>query len=365
METRKTGDASGMGGMGGTGAKADVDAGERRRARRARLWSVSGAVLVTGLVVVAWSSCGDSEFNFYKPVAEPLALSGDTDAKLERARVLMDDEKYDEAAAELEPVIDDDGEDSNEARLLYAAAQLGVAEMDVWSVIRKVLGMDEEKSKDKPSKAGDDGKGGLDELFDSLSGDLLGSGETRQKKMTALADALTTLAGAPDPGDPQVENTACLFAGILAVPVIADATEALNGSVAALEKIRDSATSGGTECPDIGLLSTAAASVLTASTNFSLILGAAQHCPFLDLSATADLMNQVETQLAAMRANADQGCSELPTCPDAYPDCQSLFPACVQDSLAVGSSGAAAGDGVISSCELMLHCTVPSVCFGL
>lgn len=323
------------------------------------------ALCATIAVVVAWSSCGENEFNLYKPIAQESALKSKR-ARLEEARVLMDDKKYDEAAETLTKLIEE--EDSNEARLLYAAAQLGIAQLDIWSIIKSVLDNNSSEKKSGSTLhlqgSGNEEGGGMDELFNTLSDSVLGTGEERETRMQALSDALATLMAAPDRTDGRVQNTACIFGGILAVPIVADAKSALEATVTALEQIRDAAESSGTECPNISLLDESSAKLAASASTFSLILAAAGSCPFLNLGQTADVMNQVETRLATLQAAADKGCDGLPTCPAALPGCQALFPACVQEALSVGTSSAKAQDGSIASCELILHCTVPTACFG-
>lgn len=311
------------------------------------LMAATGAFLL-------YSSCGGDEFNVFRPAAEPLAKKDD-DAQLEEARVMMDDKEYDDAANLLEPRIEDEKTDSNEARLLYAAALLGIADLDVWSIINTIL----ESQGDQQAAGG----GGLDTVFDSLSDSILGSGAVRQAKVDALAEAIATLRGAPEPDAPEITNTACLFGGLLAAPTLADARSGLAATATALATIRDSATSGGATCPDISLLDTASAGVIEAAANFSLVLQAAGNCSFLDLSETAALMNSVEQQMSRLLDNADKGCASLPECPADAPGCESLFPTCVQEALEVGTSTARAGDGAISSCELVLHCSSGTSCF--
>jgi hypothetical protein len=99
--------------------------------------------------------------------------------------------------------------------------------------------------------------------------------------------------------------------------------------------------------------------------NFNLILEAAQSCPFLDVDGTVSQLNDIEQALANLRTNVDLGCTGgVPTCPPSLPACAALFPPCVQEYLATSNSEAEAGDGLINSCELLLHCTDPSVCFN-
>lgn len=328
--------------------------------RRKRFFGLSGIVVVALAATLAYSSCGESEFNLFQPVAEPMAMQSDKKAQLEQVKVLLDKKEYEEALEVVEPIVDDEKTDSNEARLLYGAAKLGVAELDVWSIISSIL---DATSNDRQGGS-NAGGGGLDDVIDALGEDVLGTGEERQGKIEALVDALTTLRNAPYPDDRKIQNTGCLFAAFLAVPTLAEATEAMNATTAALSQISAAASSGGTVCPNVSLLDSAAAGVLAAASNFNLVLQAATNCPFLDLEQTASAMNQLETTLENLKFNTDRGCDSLPTCPASMPNCAQLFPTCVQQALAVGTSSAAANDGVLSSCEIILNCTDPAACFN-
>ncbi len=321
-----------------------------------RVSSLVALVLTVGVVLV-YSSCGgDEEFNFLRPIAKPLALKNDEDAKLEEARVHLDREEYDEALDVLSPMLEDEDDDSNEARLLFAAAKLGDVELDVWSIISAIIDGD---------GSGNSGQGqGIDAVFNAMTDSVLGTGEERTAKLDALAEVITVLLAAPDVDERKVRNTACLFAGILAVPTLADAQQSLNEMVAALDQVRLAAQSGGTECPNIGVLDTSTASVIGSANNFNLILEAAQSCPFLDIEGTASQLNDIEEAMSNLRANVDLGCAGIPTCPPSLPTCAQLFPPCVQELIAVGNTDAQAGDGMINSCELVLHCTDPSICFN-
>jgi flagellin-like hook-associated protein FlgL len=325
----------------------------KKMSKKLRRFIVAGATVT---IALGYFSCGDSEeFNILQPVAEPIAMSGDRAAMEEEAKVLMDGGDYEEAVKILEKMIDKDGLDTNGVRLLYAAAQLGVAELDVWSIITKFL--DSQGTASRSS--------GVNDFFDSFTETFLGSGEERDQKTEALESSINVLAEAPYPDESDVKTTACLLAGMLAVPTLADAQDSLDEVQAALTQIKDAAISGGTECPNIDLLTTATAALSEATTAFNLILSAADGCPFLDLSETQALMNTVQSQMAQLVSTADNGCRDLPTCPDNVPDCQSLFPSCVQDSLALGADNPAeSGDGIVASCELILHCTDPLACFG-
>ena len=336
------------------------DRGQRRPGRPAlwatyRFWAIA-TTLATALV---WSSCGQDEFNVFRPEVESMALKGSASARLEQARIDLDQKKFDAALAILTPMIGG-VDDSNQARLYYAAAKLGQAELDLWSVVEKILG----DSTGTKAKSGQSTGNGIDDLLNNVSDSVLGVGAARAVKVAALADAVATLNNAPDATARDVRNTGCLFAAFLAVPTIADAQSGLAATLTALNQIKSSATGGGTECPDIGALDTASASLTAASGNFSLVLAAAKNCPFINVDQAAALMNSVEATLATLTKNADLGCDALPACPASVPNCQALFPSCVQDALKVGSSGAVAGDGKIAACELVLHCTDPTACLG-
>jgi hypothetical protein len=300
-------------------------------------------------------SCDGDEAGVFRSVATPSALKSANTAKLEEARALMEQERYGLAADLLEPVIDDEASDSNDARMLYAAAKLGDAGIDVWRLVEDVLA--------KTDAKGADAENGLGRVLEATSETVMGSGEERAARVEALEDALNSLGSAPEPDAKRLRNTACLYGGVLAVPVLADAKAALGRMDDALAQIRDGALNGGANCPNISLLDDAASDVADVAASLDLILDAARNCAFLDLSETTATKNAVETQLVALRADADKGCDTLPTCAAGDASCASLLPPCVQSALAVGTGAARAGDGVISTCELTLHCAVAGNCF--
>ncbi len=320
-----------------------------------RFWALASCLAT----VLVWSSCGADEFNLWKPLAQDQALKSDEKARLEETKVKLDAMEYDEALALVEPMIEDESTDSNDARLFYAAAKLGQSKLDLWSVIKTIVAETSETNGSESSS------GGVDDLLNKLSDSLLGTGAERTKRIAALNDAVTKLKAAPDPTAKAVRNTSCMFTAFLAVPTIADAEKVLTGVSTALSQIQAAAQSGGAECPNITLLDTAIADATTLLANLSLVIEQAKSCPFIDTTQIASQMNGVEAALASLTAGADKGCASLPTCPAAFPSCQSLFPACVQELLKVGTSDALAGDGVIAMCEIVLHCTAsPTACFS-
>lgn len=315
-----------------------------------RVW----AVLLTALAVLIYSSCGEDEFNLYSTLgSKDVALKSNKAAKLEQARLYIDSGNYSEANSLLQPMMEKDDTDSNDARLLYAAAILGEVGLDIWSIISEIL----EDSGKKSSRTG-----GVDTIFNTFSDSILGTGAERASKIQTLASAISNLLSAPDVQDKRINNTACLLAGLLAVPTITDATAAMNGVSSVLQQIGASASNNGATCPNLSTLDAAMSGIQAVSTNFNLVLSAAANCKFLNLNSAAALMNQVEQSLSRLRTNADKGC-EIPSCPAAVPNCAALFPRCVQETLAVGRHPEYAANGSIESCEIVLNCTDTTDCF--
>jgi hypothetical protein len=301
-------------------------------------------------------SCGSgSEFNLFGLVSKP-TIGKTKVAKTEEAKVLLDNKDYDGALALVEPMIQAEKLDSNEARLLYAAATLGKVKLDVWSLISSFLSTQTSSNASNSSKSG-----GIDSFLDTVTTSIFGTADETKEKSSALSQAISVLEAAPDPEAKAIINTSCFFGAILAVPTFTAAKNAVTATTTALETIQSSATSGGESCPDIALLDTALSSAQTAVDQFSAVLRVAGNCSFLNTGDTATQINSIEKQLAKIKAGADKGCSGLPSCPASFPNCQSLFPTCVQKTLS--SAGGTAGDGLISSCELTRNCIVGGDCF--
>lgn len=311
-----------------------------------------------GLTLLSWSCGSSSEFNLFGLVSKP-TIGKTKDAKTEEAKVLLDNKDYDGALTLVEPMIQSDKLDSNELRLLFAAATLGKVKLDLWSLISSFL---DTQTSSKSSKSSSSSKsGGLDSFLDTITTSIFGTDAETKEKSAALAQAIAVLEAAPDPTAKAILNTSCLFGAILAVPTFTSAKNAVTATAAALDTIKSSATGGGETCPDINVLDTALKSAQTAVDQFSAVLDVADDCSFLNTGDTASQINSIEKQLTKIKSGADKGCSGLPTCPASFPNCQSLFPTCVQKTLS--SAGGTAGDGQISSCELTRNCIVGGDCF--
>lgn len=312
------------------------------------------ALVLAALPAVAYSSCGDHDFNLYASLgAKDLAVERNQTAQLEEARTEIDSGEYAKASEILLKLIEQEATDSDEARLLYAAALLGDAGLDIWSIIADILNETGKNS---------NRSGGIDTIFNTFSDTALGTGSERTEKTAALAAAINTLSAAPNAQDKKILNTICLLAGMLAAPTLADASAAVATVSTALQQISASATSNGASCPNISLLDTGLSGIQATAANFNLILSAAANCPFIDLNSATAMMNQVELSLSRLRANSDKGCV-LPTCPSSQPNCAASFPSCVQSSLGVGQHPEYANNGRIEACEIVLHCTDAAECF--
>jgi hypothetical protein len=322
-----------------------------------RLGPAAVALLLASGPLLLHSSCGTGdEFNLWRPVTAGNALKTESKAQLDQARVDLDDRKYSDAANLLAPIVNDSSRDSDEARILYVSANLGAAGLEIWSAISDIIATLDAESKQRTA-------GGIDEVLNLLGTSVLGTGTTRTSRIAALNNGIATLQHAPDPGDSQVQSVTCIVAAFLAPPTIQDATAAVQEVQNALTQIQAAAQSGGTVCPNIGLLDTASTDVQTASKSINAILDAAKGCTFLDLSQATASVNQITSALKKLTAQVDKGCS-LPTCPASVPNCLDYFPTCVQQALASDAATAKAGDGIISSCELILNCSDPTQCFS-
>jgi hypothetical protein len=287
------------------------------------------------LGAIAYSSCGDNQM--FKEAARTAPAQSADETRLDdaRARAAKGDEA--QALALVTPLIEDPSVDSDEARLVYAEARLGAAGI--------------------PATGALTGKVDMARLLASVTEGGLGTGDARQGKLDALADAVATLLDAPNPDDHVVQNGACLVAALLAQPTLLDAR-------AAEEAMHAGLRSAGKNCDDTKQLDQPATALVGLAANLNLIAEAAGSCPFFDIEAARPLVGDMQGRLAVLKDAADRGCQGLPPCPASDPSCGALFPSCVRQMLSIGTSSAVAGDGKIASCELVLHCLDAGLCFG-
>lgn len=263
---------------------------------------------------------------------------------LEEARGALDDLDYDRAVRLLEDLEDD----SNERRFLLAAAYLGRDDVDLWSIIKNTILSDDVA----------EGQG-IDNVFDSITSTLFGDGESRTARMSGMRFALTTLSTAPNPSESRLANLGCFLAGLWSVPTTEDAATAITGLQTEFTSINQTLVSTG-DCGSTDGLEEQVTNVNTVSGDLQLISQMIEGCDLFSTSSSSGSLNSVERSLQKFTENADVGCDSSACTGDSL-FCSTLEESCVQTTLNDGS--ASAGDGEISSCEIMYGCADSNTCF--
>jgi hypothetical protein len=287
------------------------------------------------------------DLNLYESVVKP-----ETDtALMEEARIKIDEQDYAGALSSLDKV----ERDTNDLRLLRSAARLGQSGLSMWTILTDAV---------DDAGVGSSGGNGVDNLFDQISGAVVGEGETRTLRLAALTDSVSDLLDAPDRNASRVKNLACFLAGIMAIPTVTDATAAIQDTTTSLSSLAATVdiTNPNAQCPDLSGLNTSLTTIANVQTQFSLILEATSNCKLLDVTGTGSDLNAIEAQLAKFNQNADAGCSATPACGSGAA-CQALGLQCVYDALTTGSGVSTAQDGQVTKCELVQNCLNPGTCF--
>jgi hypothetical protein len=272
-------------------------------------------------------------------------------ARMEKARVQLDEQEYDSALETLGEV----ERDSNELRLLRVSARLGASGLSMWSILKDIVDGD----------GFDDSNGsGIDNFFDLLSAGVVGDGDTRPVRLEALTSSIEDLIAAPDQKAPRVKNLSCFLAGILALPNVADATAAIQGTSSSLSALAATvdASSSNPICPDLSSLNANLATISQVQANFALIFAATDGCKLVDFKGTGGNLNAIEQQLAKFNQQADRGCSPTPACGSGAA-CQALGLGCVYQALTAEGKASLPTDGSVTNCELVQNCLNPSSCF--
>lgn len=303
------------------------------------------SLLFSMLVVSSCSialSIGGCGQNLFKGLVE-----AETDEqRLAEAENLIDEKNYSGALAQLQKV----DSDSNQKRLLQAAAQLGVAGLSVFDIIIGII--DGEQLS---------GNITFDQIFQYASASLFGSGETKSTRLEAMRESISMLLQAPQPDERRINNLNCFLGGLLTFVAIEDGNTALSQVSSSLATINSNAVGSGAtaaECPGVEELDSGLSQIATVQNSLSIVFAATANCSFINTEA-GDL-NQVESQLSSFQTVGDQGCVETPDCGDSAA-CQALSLGCVGEK--IDTTDAVAGDGVVSSCELVQNC-IGSSCFG-
>ncbi len=286
-------------------------------------WGLSLAILLP------IAGCG---FN----IASYLVNKDSEKYQLEQARTLMDQGEYGDAL----DILSDMDADSNERRLLLAAARLGDASLDIWSIIKELF--------DNTESGGQ----GVDNFFNSIGDSVVGTGNARVRSFSALRQSLQDLANPPQGQTAKTRGLACFIAGIWTVPLGTDAATTMQDVQSALTEVQN--TTVGIECDQNALdnLDSNLADASTIASDFALIAGAVADCPFINAEASSGA-NSAEDQLNKVLTNADGGCESPGDCAPSDLACQALQLSCVGQIL---NSDATADDGLITSCELVQGC---------
>jgi hypothetical protein len=281
-------------------------------------------------------------------VGSYLVKDNSQSARIERARVHLDNGESEKAEALLQPMIEDPKQDSNDVRIMLAAAKLGKVELGVWDIFSKLISSSSAKVAN-PS-----------DLFTTALSSVLGTGADREAKIEALLDTILMLKDAPDKNSTTALNTACVLGGLVAIPVGTDMTTAMDGIVTGLKTVAASVSAGSCET---GPLDSGLAGVDRAIDVFNTLKTLVSQCPFFKDSTQ---VNAVTTLLDNLTTVADKGCA-APTCTIqiAGLSCDDLFPTCVRDVLSSSTTDTVAGDGKVSRCEMFMHCLNPLDCFKM
>ncbi len=297
--------------------------------------------LVTSIIVI--KGCG---FNLFSSFSQ----SDEKNSQLEEAKVHLDNKEYSEADKILTTLVSDPSRDSNTARVYLAAAKIGTAGMDIWTIISSLINTVSGTNPDYTN------------LFEEATNTLLGTGDIRAAKLATLADAIELLLDTPDPSSAsRAQNTACFLGSMLVAAELVDAQNKIDNLNAALSGLSDLSSSG--VCDSLDSLISAFDALASTASNFSLVTRVVASCPFLSQGEASATLSAITAQMEALVAKADKGCSSVPTCSLPAALCSILTPSCVQDALGVGGETATAGDGVLATCELALECTIKGGCF--
>lgn len=301
-------------------------------------------LLITVSASWVFAAC---DMNLYESLVKP-----DNDrALIEEARIKIDEQDYTGALSSLEKI----ERDSNDLRLLRSAARLGLSGLSMWTILTDIV----------DGTGFNEGTGsGVDNFFDQISGAIVGEGEARTLRLTALTESVGDLLDAPDPNASRVKNLACFLAGVMALPTVTDATTAIQDTTSSLTTLAATVdvTNPNAQCPDLSGLNSSLSTIANVQTQFSLILAATSNCKLLDVTGTGSELNAIESQLAKFNQNADAGCSATPACGSGAA-CQALGLQCVYTALTTDSGVSTAQDGQVSKCELVQNCLTPGTCF--
>lgn len=285
--------------------------------------------------VFATASCG---INLYEGF---VSKEGD-DYHLTEAERLIDEGDYTSARQHLAEV----ELSSNKKLYLDVAAQIGEVGLSLWDILIDLV--------DNNSLESQSGSG-VDRVFDLLTDNVYGTGETRDKRLNALGTAVERLASPPNGEEKKIENLRCFLSGMLVLPRVKDGTTAITEATTALENFVDTIVGTGddpSQCPNLNTLTTTLNQVTEIQADLQLALEQIEGCDFLQVG-NDDSLNAIEEQLSKFRTSADKGCATIDCAGNIA--CEVLQTGCVRQTLE-GAESAVAGDNKIDACEVLQHC---------
>jgi hypothetical protein len=312
---------------------------------RSRICAAAGLLVLSACAV----ACGTSLYR-------PFSAKETTAALREETLVQLNQGNYDSAEAAAEKLWAK--EKSNDNASLYSIALASQAGVGLFDLIVKTI----EKSTGTASAPSNGSTG--NNVFESMSSVLPAFTDAQ---LITLKKAIDVLDAAPDKSSSKLLFQRCLTAAIYTLPTIKNLQTGITNLQSTLSELPSrlgtgSSSTGCTASADTinttaAELSDAITNLGTITTNFATAIQTIGEC--FPSSEGKDSLNTVSQQVSKLTAAADKGCAIPPT--------QKIgnytLPSCLNDTVnASGGGTAAANDGKIAGCELLLNCS-SGTCF--
>lgn len=303
---------------------------------------------LSGLLI----SCGKS---LYSSVSK----NSSSDSVREDAILALDKGDYASASQKLSKLWVSDK--SNSTAQLYGISLLGEGGFDLFTIMRNAIVLSQNSGASGSSAGGTDIMNQMVDNTTELFGRELAASDQAYAKR-----AFDVLGQAQNPTESGIRFQRCLAAAIYSIPVLA----VVSTIEAELRKIETSMAALGGSSAYCGAASTDAVSALGASLEsvISLAGGVAQDIGPVSsalsecLGSSGSQASKVISRVQGITSQADKGCSINVATPVPLGGITTL-PSCLNTYVAATGTGAAASDGKISGCELLLHCAGGS-CFS-
>ncbi len=299
------------------------------------------------LSAVSVIACACFIFACGKSVYSPVSKNDSTEAVRQDAIVALDNGNYSRASEKLASLWGNDK--SNSIAQLYGIALLGEGGFDLFEIMRNALAL--------VSGTSSGGTDIMNQMTDN-SNAIFGGTITPERQAYAKR-AFDVLGEAANPADSGIHFQRCLTASIYSVPIlqavaslevklkeIETATAALGGSGAYCSVATGSAINalGQSLTEVVATAGLVAQEIKPVSESLDQCLG-----------SSGSSASKIVSQIQGIVTKADKGCSFDAALPLSLG--KVTLPVCLGQYLASASAGAVAGDGKISGCELLLHCS--------